>query len=57
MHIHIALGLKVDISARREAHLALNEADKMHSDLQQNAFDVFGTRTPHSMVISDDMYH
>jgi hypothetical protein len=31
MYIHIALGLRVEISARREAHLALNEADKMHS--------------------------
>jgi hypothetical protein len=57
MHIHIALGLRVEINARREAHLALNEAVKMHSKLQQNAFAVFGTRTPHSMVISDHMYH
>ncbi len=41
MHIHIARDLRVEISTRLEAHLALNEADKMHSKMQQNTFDVF----------------
>jgi hypothetical protein len=57
MHIHIALGLRIEISARLKSHLALNKANKMHSKLQQNAFDVFETRTPHTRVISDHMYH
>ncbi len=50
MHIHIALGLRVEISARREAYLALNEADKLHSKLQQNAFLGLEHPTPWSYL-------
>jgi tRNA A37 threonylcarbamoyladenosine biosynthesis protein TsaE len=38
-------------------NLLLNEADKMQSKWQQNAFNVLGARTPHSTIKSDHMYH
>ena len=57
MHIHIVLDLRVEISARRKAHLGLNETDKMHSKLQQKIFHVFGTQTHYFTVVCDHMYH
>jgi hypothetical protein len=46
MHIHIALGLSVEISSRQEAHLALEEADKMHSKLNKMPFMFLGLEHP-----------
>ena len=61
MHIYIALGLGVQINARREAHLALNEADKLHSKLQRNAskFDILGNQTHlfQAILVCDHIYH
>ena len=61
MHIYIVLGLGVQINARREAHLALNEADKLHSKLQRNAskFDIFGNQSHlfQAILVCDHIYH
>jgi hypothetical protein len=60
LHISLALGLKS--TNKRQARsspgaAALNEADKIHSKLQQNAFDIFGDQRHLSLVICDHIYH
>jgi hypothetical protein len=56
MHIYIVCGLSDVISTWRASLPALKEHSKVHSKLQQNAFDVFGTQTHVCKTMYDHIY-